>query len=237
MKKVFAVFTVLLCLMLCVAPALAYEYLLEASTKATPIMYQNLLSEDEENSRYYFYVGVDGLSGEAPDWASASDVEIAYAMIRQKIRKELGNGVEIVGFNFDALYSNEKVSTPQENPEDFSFDWRPYPDGFENGSSTTYNAYVPYDMFGASAGDQIWVYTARFDYESDEGWVVERVNSEKTKDYLITKHEHLTPVVFAWKPANTMLPDTGDESHVILYAALLMLSSVVLVHWVRRRVF
>ena len=60
MKKVFAVFTVLLCLMLCVAPALAYEYLLEASTKATPIMYQNLLSEDEENSRYYFYVGVDG---------------------------------------------------------------------------------------------------------------------------------------------------------------------------------
>ena len=130
-----------------------------------------------------------------------------------------------------------EMPQPSENPEDFSFDWRPYPDGFENGSSTTYNAYVPYDMFGASAGDQIWVYTARFDYESDEGWVVERVNSEKTKDYLITKHEHLTPVVFAWKPANTMLPATGDESHVMLYAALLMLSSVVLVHWVRRRVF
>ena len=234
MKK-FAVLLVLaLCLALCAAPAFAYEYLLKAETKATPIMYANLLSEGEDNPRYYFYAGVDGLTGNVSEGTSADDEEIAYAKIRQKIKKELGNGVKIVGFNFDALCCQEKVATPQKNPEDI-FDWRSYPDGFENGGSTTYDVYVPYDLFGASTGDQIWVYTGWFDYESDEGWIVESVNYEKTKDYLITRHEHLTPVVFAWKPVNTALPATGDESHVMLYAALLMLSSAALVCWVCRR--
>ena len=234
MKKIFMIAALALCMALLAAPALAYEYLLEAHTDA---YLPAPASEDDgyDEPQDYFYVGVNPLELEEPDWSSTYYESLAYAAIRQQIMKDLGKGVQIAGFNFEAIRGYEKIPVPQQNPVYMYGDVVYFPDWFELRGGETYNAYVPYEMFGGAAGDQIWVYTARYDYENNGELVIERVKTEKTSQYLITKHEHLTPVVFAWKPGNANLPNTGDDVNLLLLASAVMLSGAALIVLVARR--
>jgi len=234
MKKVLMLFTLALCMALLAAPALAFEYLLEARTDAhfpAPASENDMMNEPGE----YFYVAVNSLELEVPDWSSVANESLMYAEIRRQIMKELGKGVQTAGFNFEALRGYEKVNTPQKDSDYFNCDYVVYPDWFELRGGETYNAYVPYWMFGGSASDQIWVYTARYDYENGGELIIERVDYEKTSQYLITKHEHLTPVVFAWKPGNTNLPETGDQGGLLMFVSLLMLSGAALIALITHR--
>lgn len=237
MKKFAVLFALALCLALCAAPAFAYEYLLKAETDARYLAPSMVLDDGDgyEEPEGYFYVGVDPLADEVPDWSSANDESLMLAEIRQRIYKDLGRDVEIAAFNFEALVSSDKVETPQQYPDFWNYNVADFPEYFGYREGDTYDAYVPYDLYGGTAGDPVWVYSAYVDYENGGNLIIHTVDYKKTAQYLITKHEHLTPVVFAWKPGNTALPATGDESHVMLYAALLMLSSAALVCWVCRR--
>lgn len=234
MKKLSVFAALALCLTLLAAPAFAYEYLLKAQTDARYLAPSMVLdgSDGYEEPEGYFYVGADPIK---PDLSAAGDT-LEIAAIRQQIYKDLGEDVEIAVFNFDALVSSEKVETPQHNPDFWDYNVVDFPEYFlRKSDDETYDAYVSYDMYGGTANDPVWVYSAYVDYENGGNLVIHTVDYKKTAQYLITKHEHLTPVVFVWKPGSANLPNTGDQGGLLALASAVMLFGAAAIALVMRR--